>query len=326
MLAPMRTYVHRRIARSIALVALACIAVATAASLVRLLPWLAATHVPARASLAFSVALALAALEVALLVAPAIGVSLELSRFACDGSLPALLSLGLGPPRILGQIAQVACVAALLSSLTSAAWGWGAHHPGLLSNHVLQAGQKVCEAKDAAQVPLVHDATWLCLQDQPVLVGRFGRETSGGVWSVAQAGFSDDLGSLHATDLRLELRTPRVRAAFHDVTVTGFVPWLVASPVSPFARALACALACLTSAIGAAFALLRRPTPSRAAALCVGSSGPIAFLAFAPSLTAPHPMLGALASGVLCGAIPVLVAALLFHPVWQAALHRRRRS
>lgn len=316
----MRLYVFHRVCRSMALVALVCMALATAASLVRVLPWLTAANVPWRASAAFSAALALAALEVALLVAPAVGASLELARCASDGSLVALESIGFGPPRILRQVAQAALIAAALSSSASGAWGVGARRPGIVSNQILTAGGSACESNVAAQVPLASDLTWLCLDNRPALVGRFGPASAMGVWAASKATFSDDLLSISADDVRVATRSPVVTATFAHVTVTGFVPWLVASPVAAFARALACALACLASTVAASWVLLRRPTPSRAAALAIGCAGPGAFLALAPGLLVHHAVAGTLAAVLIAAAAPLVVASGLFHPLLLARL------
>ena len=176
-------------------------------------------------------------------------------------------------------------------------------------------GWGTCDLRAPSQVPLAPNVAWLCLDDRPALVGRFGTDVSPGVWAAAEAAFSDDLVSLSARDVRVVLRAPAMTARFGQVTLTGFTPWLLASPVPPLARALACALACLASTVAASWVLLRRPTPSRPAALAIGCAGPGAFLALAPGLLDHHAVAGTLAAVLIAAAAPLLAGGALVLPL-----------
>ncbi|MBI5532284.1 MAG: hypothetical protein HY898_06200 [Deltaproteobacteria bacterium] len=310
----MRSYVLRRSAWSMTQVALVCIAIALVAALIRLLPWLASSSVPSRATLVFAQALALAALEVALIVAPAVGASLDVARSTASGSTLALFSLGFGPARHVAHIAVAAACAAALSLAVSFAWGIQASRPGQLTNEMIASGRTVCADQRPAQTPLV-GITWLCVSGEPVMVGSLGSAGQApGLWSASQASFVDDLSSVRLRDVRASFRKPEIHAQFADVTITGLVPWVIASPTAPLARGLACALACVAAAVGAAWALLRRPCTSRAVALAVGASGPAAFLLAAPWMLGQGSPLAVVGTTLMSVATPVVVHALLSRP------------
>jgi len=241
----MRSYMLRRTAKSMVQVALVCVAVALGAALVRLLPWLASSFVPSGAAIVFAQALALAALEVALLVAPAVGASLDIARSTASGCTLALFSLGFGPARQVAHIALAASFAAAVSLAVSAAWGLRASRPGQLTNDLIASGRTVCSDQRPSQTPLV-GITWLCADGTPMMSRTLGTGSEpAGYWIAGQAEFADDLSSLRLREVRAAFRQPQIRAQFADVTVTGLVPWVIASPVPPLVRALACAFACI---------------------------------------------------------------------------------
>jgi len=310
----MRVYLLRRAGRSMIQVAAVCVALALAAASIRLLPWIASPAVPSGATLAFAQALALAALEVALLVAPAVGASLDIARSTADGSTTALLSLGMSPRRQAAHIGAAACVAAALSLCVSGAWGVRASNPGQLTNEVVASGRTVCTDQRPSLAPWV-GVTWLCMGGEPAMVGRLGSaaETSG-LWMASSAAFADDLSSVHMKRVRAWFRTPAIRAQFDRVTVTGLIPWMIASPLPAWVRALGCALACVVAAIGAAWSLLVRTCSSRAVAITVGACGPATFLLVTPWLSghgARVALAGSLAATLLA---PLLVGWIFSRP------------
>ena len=303
-------YLARRVAASIARVALVCGAIALAACLIRLLPWIASGAVPLRATAAFAQSLALAALEIVLIVAPPLGVSLELARAASDGVTRALFCAGAGPWRQLRQVALAASLAALPAMALSSAWGWQASRPGRLVNQVLAAGRSACE-QGPRQAPLVQ-MTWLCSDGVPIMVGQLGGSPgSCGLYTAESASFSDDLGSLRLLNVQARTVEPLMHARFGAVTVTGLIPWIAASPLPPFVRGLSCALAAVAASIGSAWALLRRVDGSRAVALAIGASGPAAFLLAWPPLFRYGSAGALLLTTLLSLSTPVLVGTAL---------------
>jgi hypothetical protein len=300
-------YLLGRTARSMSQVALVCGAIGVAACLVRLLPWLASGSVPLRATAAFAQTLLLAALEITLLVAPSVGVSLELARASADGSLRALACAGASPLRLLAPVAVAACIAAVAGLGVSTAWGAQASRPGRLVNQVLSAGRNACDS-GPRQAPLA-GVSWLCHAGTSVMVGQLKGpdERPAGVYSAADAAFSDDLGRLQLSGVQAWLARPQVHGRFDTVTVTGIVPWLAASPAAPLVRGAACALAAVAAALGSAWMLLWRATGSRAVALAIGASGPAAFLLVSPTLLALPPPWAVLGAALSALSGPVLV-------------------
>jgi hypothetical protein len=290
--------------RSILIVAAVCVTVALAASSVRLLPWLASDVVPLRVSLVFAEALALAAVEVALVVAPAVGVALELARCTSEGTTTALFCAGAGPVRQVASIAMAASFAGVMCLAASATWGWHSARPGVLSNDLIEAGRPACPDGGLSQSPLL-GVSWLCLGARPQLVGTWGA----GAWTAARLRLSDDLVSASLDDVTAWSREPAVHAHFGRATISGLVPWTVASTLSGPARGLAFALAAIASAVAAGWSLLRRPTHSLAVSLLAGAAGPVAFLIAAPSLFERGWVAALAGSAIVAGAAPWLASA-----------------
>jgi hypothetical protein len=301
----MHRYLLAKMAASTAIATLVCLAIGSFAASVRLLPWIAAESVPTRAAWAFAQALLLAAVEVALLLAPPVGISVLMARLTADGSWVALQSLGVGPARVSVHAGLVAAAAAALSLGASSLWGLQARDPGLLSNELLDAGRQVCAAPGPREVPLV-GVSWLCLQQQPRIAGRIGSGTNAGLaWTASSASFSPDLTAVTLSDVTALAPDSDLRMRLGDVTVTGFVPWLVASPAGALARGLGCALACWASAVAATWTLLVRSSTSRVRALAVGSSGPVAFVLFGPQILARGVAMGTLITLIVCLSVPM---------------------
>ena len=305
----MPSYLLTRMLRSILVVASVCLAIALAASSVRLLPWIASDLVPWRVTFVFSQALALAAVEVALLVAPAVGVALELSRCSAEGTLTALSCAGASPMRLLAPIAIAAALAGLLSLLVSSSWGASASRPGALTNEMIAAGRPACPAQRVSESPLL-GVRWLCVGNSPVLVGGWGAAApSAGAWSASSIRLSDDLHRATLGQVQVLVRKPALRALFGHVTVIGLTPWTVASTLPGLTRGLAFAFAAICAALAVGWCLLRRPSASLALSLGLGASGPIAFLTAAPMLF-DRGSLATLAGAVLLpSAVPLLACA-----------------
>lgn len=297
----MLPHLLRRLAVSVFTALAAALGIGLVAGAVRVLPWVASPSVPTSVILVFARVLALAAAEVALVIAAPIGVALETWRMTADHSVRTLLAVGVRPWRLAAHSAAIAAAFSLVSAAVSSSWSRDARSPGVFTNHLMHAGQDVCASRRPAAVPLV-GVTWLCVAGEARLVGVAGELSSQIAWSASDARFADDLSSASLSDLRVALRSRKAEVRAERANVRGFAPWLAPSAGRRGARPAAFALALLLSSLAASWSLLRWPARSRVTAFVVGCAGPVAFLLAADRLvssSAPACVAGAIAVGVL---------------------------
>jgi len=272
--------VARRVVKATGLAAVAILGVATLAGAIRVLPWVVAPNVPLRVALPFARALFAVGLETTLLCAPPIGWALACSTLVERGEARALFALGLSPRRVVRATAVPAIGFAALAAIAAMAWGTEAAAPGRLARSLVEQSKRSCSenvAPRTAHIPFV-GVTWLCFEGRaPRLSGAL--PGGGGMFTAADLTISDDLRSLHFSDMRLLVgERGDVRLKVREAHVSGLSPWGRASNLRPGLRAL------LLSSTGAGLALLAalfvltasvsQPLPS----LLVGATGPVAAL------------------------------------------------
>ncbi len=272
--------VARRAAKATGVAAVAILGVATLAGAVRVLPWLVAPHVPLRVALPFARALFAVGLETTLLCAPPIGWALSAATLVERGEARALFAIGMSPARIVRASIAPALGFAALAAIAALAWGTEAAAPGRLARSLVEQSKRSCAgdvAPHAAHIPFV-GVTWLCFEaQQPRLSGAL--PGGAGTFTAADLAISDDLRSLHFSDMRMLLgKAGNIRLRVEQAQVTGLSPWGRASNLRPGLRAL------LLSSTGAALALLAswfvlaRSVSHRLLSLLVGGVGPVAAL------------------------------------------------
>ena len=179
------------------------------AGAVRLLPLLVAPEVPARFVLPLARGVAGAALETALVLAPALGWAICSGRLVDRGEARALFAVGLSPLRITAGAWPSALLFALAAGLAAAAWGREAVAPGRLVRDLLAEARAACVARAAAQpsgaaavdVPVL-GVSWVCFPGEPPrVVGPAPFGTAQGAVAATDIHASDDLRSLRMSEV-----------------------------------------------------------------------------------------------------------------------------
>jgi hypothetical protein len=271
------SFVGRRVASATGLAAVAILGIATLASAIRVLPWVVAPNVPLRVVLPFARALFAVGLETTLLCAPPIGWALGSSMLVERGEARALFALGLSPGRVVRETAVPAIGFAALAAVAALAWGTEAAAPGRLARSLVEQSKRSCSenvAPRTAHVPFV-GVTWLCFEGGPPRLS--GALPGGGVsFTAADLSVSDDLRSLHFSDMRLLLgERGDVRLSAREALVTGLSPWGRASNLRPALRALLLSSTGAGLALLAALFVLKRSISQRLPSLLVGAIGPV---------------------------------------------------
>lgn len=268
-----------RTARTVVKVTVLASLLGFAAATVRVLPWLVAPDVPASASLVFLGALAIASLEVVLLVALPLGVVLAVTGWVQDGTSGTLATLGMSPAGQCANVAWVAIAAAALGFATSTRAAEGAFAPGRLSNAMVSAARSSgCATEAPARIPLL-EVAWLCDRDSRRLAGAFPSDGPAAfAWTASTLTFSDDLDRFSLSDAHWALRKPRVNVRADTIVITGFAPWVTPSSAHPLLRAGATSTTSLLAALASAWSAIRWPSVSRARAVVMAATPLVAFL------------------------------------------------
>ena len=272
--------VARRAARTSAYAGLAVLGVAILAGAVRVLPWILAPHVPLRVAFPFARALFAVGLETTLLVAPPLGWALAAATLVERGEARALFATGTSPAGVVRMTLVALLGFAVLTAVTSLAWGREAAAPGRLARSLVAPSKHSCAGattQRAAFVPFM-DVTWLCFPGAPPrLAGKL--PTGGGFFSARDLSISDDLRSVDFADLRLMLgEKGAVRVRAEQGHVHGLAPWGRGSNLAPTERALLLSSTGALLALLAAHIVLARAIAHRLLALLVGGAGPSAAL------------------------------------------------
>ncbi len=304
-----------RMLRTIGWATLLCSLVGASGALVRLLPWLVASDVPLRVSLAFFGSLLFASTEVALLVGAPMGGSLEASRWVADGTASTLRALGTSPWRQASNAAAAAFMAGLLCLLAATRSGHLANAPGSLSNQLLRTARAAaCRSDHPARVPPLGVA-WLCSHGQSRVVGRVPAHGPANMaWTADDARVDARLDRIELRDVRWAVRKPDVVVHVQRVEITGFVPGLMPSSVPPLLRGATAALGAWLTTVACVWALLRWPSPSRARALVVSVAGVIGLLCLWPVWSRGLYYWIAPLGIALAGILPALALARLTRP------------
>jgi hypothetical protein len=273
----------QRAARTSALVASGAIAlVGILAGAVRLMPWLLDPAVPWRVAAPFARGLAAVALEAALLVGWPVGWALAACRFVENGEARVLLTLGERPGRTAFRLAPQGLAFSLALAGVALIYGSDASSPGRVATELVAQARVACAM---ATVPTTYaipftDMTWLCAPDRPPrLVGGAPGIMRGALLTASDARIAGDFRALELDDARLVLAgDPVVAVRVDSLSLRGMAPWAQASSLPPALRALLLALTAWSVASLAAYAVLRRDAPTRAAALALGAVGPVVAL------------------------------------------------
>lgn len=298
--------------------AVAVLAVAAAAGLVRLMPWLLAPEVPARVTLPFARALGAAATETAMLVALPLGFALAAATAVDRGEVRALAALGVSELRLVGSQWRHAALGSALAFVACLAWGSTSDVPGRFAAQLVQQGRSSCASvrePRSITVPLV-GVTWLCFPGQPPRVSGPLPGSRGRAWfSATQLTPSDDLREVSLVDLQVVTQAPagerRLRLQTRDGVVRGLPAWGRSATLSAPKRSALAALTALVLALGASFLVLRAGLSRRWHALVGGGTPAVAALIVLHRLDASG--LGPLtyAAVPLAGASILLLLALL---------------
>ncbi|MRG94332.1 hypothetical protein [Polyangium spumosum] len=311
--------------RDASLVAALVASVSLLAGLVRLMPLLLAPSVPARLGLPFARAALAVSLEVAFVVAPALGAALAAARLVDRGEARAVFALGASPRSLVASALPVWLLAFALSGLASLAWGLEAEAPGRLAARLLVDGRAACvdfAARDprsphAATVPLA-DATWICLPGEPPRLVMSPSLLGGSALAARSIELSADTTSLVADDLVLALpsneTTGPMTVRVGRASVRGLLPLGRPSNLRAPVRACLLGSTALSSALFASLSVLAFGLGGRALALFVGLSGPaLALLVFSALEREKSPLSAYLIVPALGSLGPLLAARFAWH-------------
>jgi hypothetical protein len=164
--------------------------------------------------------------------------------------------------------------------MAALAWGTEAAAPGRLARSLVEQSKRSCSENvgpRTAHIPFV-GVTWLCFEGRaPRLSGQL--PGGGGTFTAADLTISDDLRSLHFSDMRLLLGArDDMRLRAREAHVTGLSPWGRASNLRPGLRALLLSTTGAGLALLAALFVLTRSVSQRLPALLIGGAGPVASL------------------------------------------------
>jgi hypothetical protein len=253
------------------------LAVAVAAGLVRLLPWLLAPEVPLEVALPFARALGAQATEMAFLVGLPLGFAWAAATAVDRGEARALAALGASPLSMTVHQVPLAVLAAGLALAALLGWGGSADVPGRFAAQLVAQGKASCARATeprSASVPLV-GVTWLCFPGEPPRVTGALPGMGDRAWFSARAlEPSDDLRQVSLTDLYLETRPDsaerRLELHVQSGTVRGLPAWGRSAKLPWVPRALLAAATAFLTALAASWVALRRSVHRRWEALLVG--------------------------------------------------------
>jgi hypothetical protein len=216
--------------------------------------------------------------EVTLLCAPPIGWALSSATLVERGEARALFAIGHGPRSIVRSGMLPALGFALLAGLAALAAGTEAAAPGRLARSLVDQARRSCDGGSprATDVPFV-GVTWLCFREAPRLTGSL--PGGGGSFTSSDLAISDDLRSLHFSDMSLLLGGGgSVRVHVEQADIRGLSPWGRASRLPPIWRAALMSATGMLLALLASFCVLSRPLSQQFASLLLGGAGPVAAL------------------------------------------------
>ncbi|HEX4445562.1 MAG TPA: hypothetical protein VH044_02455 [Polyangiaceae bacterium] len=327
-------------ARNAALVATAVLAlVGLLAGAVRVLPWLLDPAVPWRVAQPFARGLAAVAIEAALLVGWPVGWALACFRFVERGEARVLQTLGQPPVETVARLLPRGAPLALALAAVALVYGSDASAPGRVVSDLIGQGQASCESATSPAtyaIPFT-DLTWLCAPGrQPRVVGSGPGQMASVTLSASSARIAGDFRALELDDARVLLpsETP-VLVHVGRLSMHGMAPFARASTLSAPARALVLGLTAWLTASVAAYVTLRRGAGTRAWALVLGASGPIAALGLVRLLETSDARPALFALVPVAGAAAALFAAVAARPVrralsvlsrWASRLRGRRRA
>jgi hypothetical protein len=303
-----------------------------------LLPWLLDPEVPWGVAAPFARGLASVALEAALLVGWPVGWALACVRLVESGEALVLQTLGERPASTIARLFPQGVFFAAAVASVSLAWGRDANEPGRVATELIERAGTSCAGSEVARtyaIPFTQ-LTWLCTPDEEAaapraratLVGRGPGSLSSALFSAQGAHIAGDFREIELTDARLAMgSSPRAFAHVGRLVLRGLSPWSRASTL-PFAlRGLLFAAAGLASAWLAAYASLLGAVRSRAGAIALGASGPLAALAFVRVLERADTRLVVYSLTPLVAAAAIVTfSALLRVPVWRLLGKRRAAS
>jgi hypothetical protein len=320
-------------ARNAVLVATAVLAlVGLLAGAVRVLPWLLDPAVPWRVAQPFARGLAAIAIEAALLVGWPVGWALACFRFVERGEARVLQTLGQPPLETVARLLPRGAPLALALAAVALVYGSDASAPGRVVSDLIGQGQASCES---ARSPATYaipftDLTWLCAPGrQPRVVGSGPGQMSSVTLSASGARIAGDFRALELDDARVLLPTETTPVLVHvgRLSMHGMPPFARASSLSAPARALVLGLTAWLTASVAAYVTLRRGAGTRAWALVLGASGPIAALGLVRLFETSDARPALFALVPLAGGLAALVAAVAAQPISRAvALVTRLRG
>jgi hypothetical protein len=159
-------------ARAAAVAGGAVVALGVVGSLIRLLPWLVAPHVPWRLALPFARLLIGSVVESALIVALPTGAALGAAEFVERGEARALLALGARPARMVASLVAPGLALVVLCG-GAAKLEEDRSAPGRLATRLLDDGRAGCAGRNERRIDVpVLSVSWLCMEDGPWLAGR----------------------------------------------------------------------------------------------------------------------------------------------------------
>jgi hypothetical protein len=228
----------------------------------------------------FARALFAVGLETTLLCAPPIGWALSASTLIERGEARALFAIGLGPARVVRASVAAALGFAAMAALAALVWGTEAAAPGRLARSLVEQSKRSCAGEvtpRAAHIPFV-GATWLCFQQHPPRLSG-ALPGGGGTFTATDLAISDDLRSLHFSDMRLLLgEAGNIRLHVDEAHVTGLSPWGRASNLRPAFRAALLSLTGAGLALLSSLFVLAGSVSNRLLSLLMGGAGPVAAL------------------------------------------------
>jgi hypothetical protein len=261
-----------------ALASVAVLVLALAAGAVRLLPWLMAAEVPLVVALPFAKALAVVAVETALVVGFPVGFSLGAAIFVERGEARALQALGVSPLELVMRSASRAAAAAAVAAAVVTVCDVDARAPGRIAAQLIEQGRSSCAGATeprSALVPMV-GVTWLCFPGQPPRVTGPLPRSGGRAWfTAAELHASDDLRTFVLEDLRLVTRPgsglQRAELRVRHATVTGLRAWGRPSTLTVTHRAALIASTSLVLGLLVAWLVVAGNLQSRVGAAFVGA-------------------------------------------------------
>ena len=278
-----------RSARASALVASSVVALAGAlAGAVRVLPWLLDPDVPWHVAAPFARGLAAVALESALLVGWPVGWAVACFRCVESGEARVLQTLGESPATTVKRLLPQGVALGVALAATSLVCGADASAPGRVATELVARARAPCARVSAPSTYVIPftGMTWLCAPGRQARVaGAVPGVVGGAAVTATDARISGDFRSVELDDARLALPgDPPTAVRVGMLSLRGMAPWAHASTLPAALRALLLAVAALSTACAAAYAVLRRAPRARGGAIALGAVGPLVALGVLRSL------------------------------------------